>query len=167
MVPLTAQLAPGDSIVVHLSPNSYCNALQPRLKVFDGCDTQGPLLHHFAWGAVHQVFRHIGTAYLDVDGIFQYSGTACLLSVESPVGLADGDFDDGSTLTYIPGFVRVGAAEEGELTILDGAGRLILLQRVGRGQRDVPLPDGISGGMMLAVLRTDLGFRARRFVTVD
>ncbi len=171
MVGLTVYLTPGDSIVVDLDQNMYCGGIYPRMKVFDACgasDTPGELLHHFPWSVANRhVFRHLGTAYLDIVDIFQYSGTVCLISYESAVGIEDTEAADDFSVHYANGLIRLGGHSGGDLMITDASGRVLFQQQVSGGQETIPAPPGFSGGVRLALLRNASATRVRRFVALE
>ncbi len=167
----TAYLAPGDSIVVDLNPNSYCIGIYPRMKVFDACPAPGvepELLYHFpfTWENRH-VFRHFGAMYFDIVDIFQYSGTVCLTAYESAVGIEDVEAPDDFSVLYADGLIRLGEHSGGELLIADACGRVLLQQQVSAGQLTLPAPPCFAGGVRVALLRTGSARRVRRFVALD
>ncbi len=164
-------LAPGDSIVVDLNPNNYCAGIYPRLKVMDGCPAPGSggeVLYHFPWTSENRhVFRIMGSFYLHIDDIFQYSGTACMLTYESAVGMAEEVTVPVFRAIYANGAVQLEGHEEGELVMSDLSGRILFQQYVGRGQVQIIPPPGFAGGLRLAVLHTSSGRMSTRFIAVD
>jgi hypothetical protein len=164
-------LAPGDSIVVDLNPNNYCAGIYPRLKVMDGCPAPGSggeMIYHFPWTSENRhVFRIIGSFYLHIEGLFQYSGNACMLTYESAVGIEDVVPRSIFRAFYANGVIQIEGHEEGDLIISDASGRMLIQQYVPAGHVQLVPPSGFTGGLRLAVLRTRSGRRTTRFMAVD